>query len=99
MTQIKLLLAVQFGAKSDQTYILVQKIERVLHDLDFVYVNLIKILREPDAARHQTDAQQQLNERFDFIAQSISAGPPKVKAKRPLDNPNPTKHKTDEIED
>ena len=51
MNQLKLLLAVQFGAKLDQSYILVQKIERVLHDLDFVYVNLIKILRDPDAAK------------------------------------------------
>lgn len=46
MEQLKLLLCVQFGLNiKEPSYFLVQKIERVLYDLDYVYVNLVKILR------------------------------------------------------
>lgn len=47
MDNLKLLLCVQFGPNiKEQSYFLMQKIERVLYDLDYVYVNLVKILRE-----------------------------------------------------
>ena len=79
MAQLKLLLAVQFGTKTEQCFVLVQKMERILHDLDFVYVNLIKVLRDPDAAKHQNDAMEHLTERFYFVARSMSNAPPQPK--------------------
>lgn len=49
LDHLKLLLCVQFGlGNQEKSYFLVQKVERVLYDLDYVYVNLIKILREPN---------------------------------------------------
>ena len=51
MEQLRLLLAVKFGLKAENDFVLVHKIERILHDLDFVYVNLIKVLRDPDAQK------------------------------------------------
>jgi len=49
MEQLKVLLCVQLGPNvKEPTFFLVKKIERVLYDLDYVYVNLVKILREPN---------------------------------------------------
>lgn len=49
MEQLRVLLCVQLGPNiKEPSYFLVKKIERVLYDLDYVYVNLVKILREPD---------------------------------------------------
>lgn len=54
MDQLKLLLCVQFGPNvKEPSYFLIQKIERVLYDLDYVYVNLVKILREPNHEKAQ----------------------------------------------
>lgn len=80
--QLKLLLCVQFGPHmSEPSYFLLQKIERVLYDLDYVYVNLVKILREANHEKLQLEAVKRLQKRYDFVARNISKskdqGPPK----------------------
>ena len=84
LEQLKLLLAVKFGLQAKNDFILVHKIERILHDLDFVYVNLIKALRDPEAAKLQKEAMARLSQRFDLVARSISQAPkPKKEASQP----------------
>lgn len=57
MEQLKVLLCVQLGPNvKEPTFFLVKKIERVLYDLDYVYVNLVKILREPNHDKLQQKA-------------------------------------------
>lgn len=57
MEQLRVLLCVQFGPNiKEPSFFLVKKIERVLYDLDYVYVNLVKILREPNHEKLQTKA-------------------------------------------
>ena len=57
LEQLRVLLCVQFGPNvKEPSYFLVKKIERVLYDLDYVYVNLVKILREPDHEKLQAQA-------------------------------------------
>ena len=57
---------------SESSYFLLQKIERVLYDLDYVYVNLVKILREPNHEKLQQEAVKRLQKRYDLVARSIS---------------------------
>lgn len=45
LDQLKLLLTIKFGTKAKECYILITKLERVLHDLGYIYYNIIKILR------------------------------------------------------
>ena len=72
MDQLKLLLCVQFGPNIKETsYFLVQKIERVLYDLDYVYVNLVKILREPNHEKLQLEAVKRMKQRYDFVARGF----------------------------
>lgn len=72
MEQLKLLLCVQFGLNiKEPSYFLVQKIERVLYDLDYVYVNLVKILREPNHEKNQLETVKRLKQRYDFVARGI----------------------------
>mmetsp|Transcript_39810 Transcript_39810/g.52111 ORF Transcript_39810/g.52111 Transcript_39810/m.52111 type:complete len:102 (+) Transcript_39810:374-679(+) len=53
LEQLRVLLCVQLGPHiKEPSFFLVKKIERVLYDLDFVYVNLVKILREPNHEQH-----------------------------------------------
>lgn len=87
MEQLKLLLAVKFGLKAENDFVLVHKIERILHDLDFVYVNLIKALRDPEAAKLQKEAMARLSQRYELVARSISHAPkPKKEASQPKGN-------------
>jgi len=73
LDQLKLLLCVQFGLHvSEKCYFLVQKVERVLYDLDYVYVNLVKIIREPSHDKLQADSAKRLKQRYDFVARGIS---------------------------
>ena len=61
LEQLRLLLCVQFGPNiKEPSYFLVRKIERVLYDLDYVYVNLVKILRDPNHDGNQIEAQKRL---------------------------------------
>ena len=46
--QLKLLFGVQLGIKQKETYILVNKLERVLFDLGYIYVNIAKLLKDPN---------------------------------------------------
>lgn len=72
----------QFGPNvKEQSYFLVQKIERVLYDLDYVYVNLVKILREPNHEKLQVEATKRLKQRYDFVARGFqkAAAPAKKK--------------------
>ena len=48
LEQIKLLFGVQLGIKQKETYILVNKLERVLFDLGYIYVNIAKLLKDPN---------------------------------------------------
>ena len=70
--QIKLLLGVQFGINQKQTFLLVSKIERVLFDLGFIYVNIAKMLRHEEADQNQKQALADLKQRYDFVARGIS---------------------------
>ena len=71
--QLRMLLCVQLGPNvKEPSYFLVKKIERVLYDLDFVYVNLVKILREPNHEKLQQEAMKRLKQRYDFVARGIS---------------------------
>jgi len=68
--------------------ILVQKLERVLFDLDFVYVNLLKILRDPLAVSKQKTAQTALKAKFNQIALSLSKQKSGAKAAQPVKKPS-----------
>jgi len=73
MEQLKLLLCVQFGPNAKEpSFFLIPRLERLLYDLDYVYVNLVKILREPDHEKNQVEALKRLQRRFDFVARGIS---------------------------
>ena len=73
LEQLRVLLCVQFGPNvKEPSYFLVKKIERVLYDLDYVYVNLVKILREPDHEKLQAQAMLQLKQRYEFVARGIT---------------------------
>ena len=59
--QLRLLLCVRLGPnEKEPCYFLLRKIERVLYDLDYVYVNLVKILREPSHEQNQLEAMKRL---------------------------------------
>ena len=62
----------QFGPNiKESSYFLVQKIERVLYDLDYVYVNLVKILREANHEKLQQEAVKRLRQRYDFVSRGF----------------------------
>ena len=44
----------------------------MLYDLDYIYVNLVKILREPNHEKMQAEAAKILKQRYDFVARGIS---------------------------
>lgn len=56
---MKLLLAVTFNSK--KVCLLVQKIERLLNDFDYLYVNILEMLRHPEASKLQKAAQDKLS--------------------------------------
>ena len=49
---IELLLGVKFGKNQNESYLLVSKLERVLFDLGFIYVNIAKMLKHEDAEKN-----------------------------------------------
>ena len=49
--ELQLLICVNFAGK--YTAAVLSKLERVIFDLDYVYVNIIKILRHPKAEENQ----------------------------------------------
>lgn len=46
--QLKYLLGAQLGSHATQVFFLVSRIERVLSDLDYIYVNIVKMIRSKD---------------------------------------------------
>ena len=53
----------------------------MLYDLDYVYVNLVKILRESNHDRLQVEAEKRLKQRYDFVARGLSKTTAKKQAK------------------
>jgi len=56
--ELKLLICIDFGGR--YTGAVLSKLERVIFDLDYVYVNIIKILRHPKAEENQRLAKKEL---------------------------------------
>ena len=88
LEHLKLLLCVQFGLNANEKcYFLVQKVERMLYDLDYVYVNLVRIIRDPNHGQLQAETAKMLKQRYDFVARGISKGAAVVAPQeKPTDN-------------
>ena len=71
--QLKYLLGVQFGTRQKECFILVNKLERVLFDLGFIYVNIAKMLKDPEAEAKQMEKLQESRQRYEFVSRGISA--------------------------
>ena len=56
---------------ADECFLLLPKLERVLFDLDFVYVNLLKIIRNPKASTLPKQAANALQAKYDLLSQNL----------------------------
>lgn len=70
--QLRYLLGAQLGSHATQVYFLVSRIERVLSDLDYIYVNIVKMIRSKEHSALQKEAMDMLKQRYDFISNSLS---------------------------